>query len=396
MEKVTVLGSTGSIGTSTLDVIRRNHDKFAVFALGAGRDVQSMFRQCCEFKPRFAALADENAANELAKEIKNAGLSTEVLCGSASLAAIASDPEADSVMAAVAGIAGLESSLAAAKSGKRVYLANKEALVMTGHLFIEAAKESGACILPVDSEHNAIFQSLPESEQRAIGFCDMKRAGIRKVLLTGSGGPFRTTDPKTLSDVTPEQAVAHPNWSMGKKISVDSATMMNKGFEYIEAKWLFNLDPSEIEVIVHPESVIHSMVQYVDGSVIAELGNPDMRTPIARAMSYPDRVESGVTDLDFFSLSGLHFLKPDLERYPCLKLAYEACASGQAATTAITAADEIAVHAFLNRQIGFLDIAGIAAEAMDKFAGEPVGSLDEVRELNARVIEWAKKRVAAR
>ena len=291
MENITVLGSTGSIGRSTLDVVRRNSDRFRVFALGAGCNVDQMFADVMEFKPDFAVLSDESAASRLKDLLAGINSVTRILSGYDQLSFIASHECCDSVMAAIVGAAGLVPALAAVRAGKKLYLANKESLVMTGHLFIMALKESGSCILPVDSEHNAIFQSLPETEQHRLGFCSMKDAGVSRILLTGSGGPFRQLPLDRLASVTPEEAVAHPTWNMGSKISVDSSTMMNKGFEFIEAKWLFNLNNDDIQVVIHPQSVIHSMVQYRDGSVIAQMGNPDMRTPIARVMAYPDRIE---------------------------------------------------------------------------------------------------------
>ncbi|MBQ8708728.1 MAG: 1-deoxy-D-xylulose-5-phosphate reductoisomerase [Succinivibrionaceae bacterium] len=389
MEKITVLGSTGSIGRSTLDVIRRNRDRFNVFALGACRNAERMLADVMEFGPEFAVLADEDAAGRLAQRLEAEGSATRVLAGSDGLCRIASSPECDSVMAAIVGAAGLVPALAAVKAGKKLYLANKESLVMTGHLFVQALAESGAAILPVDSEHNAIFQSLPETEQRRLCFCSMQEAGVDKILLTGSGGPFRTTDLRDLASVTPEQAVAHPTWNMGSKISVDSSTMMNKGFEFIEAKWLFNLKNDDIKVVIHPQSVIHSMVQYRDGSVLAQLGNPDMRTPIARVMSYPERIESGVGHLDFFSLKELTFFEPDYRRYPCLKLAVDACWSGQAATTALNAANEVAVAAFLDRRIAYPDICRICSQTVEKHCGDAIVDVDSVLELDRRARQTA-------
>jgi len=292
------------------------------------------------------------------------------------------------------GSAGLVSALAAVKSGKKLYLANKESLIMTGHLFIDAARKSNSQILPVDSEHNAIFQSLPESEQHRIGFCDLEKAGISHVLLTGSGGPFRECPLEQLESVTPAQALAHPTWSMGPKITVDSSTMMNKGFEFIEAKWLFNLANSQIKVLVHPQSVVHSMVQYVDGSVIAELGNPDMRTPIARVMAYPNRITSGVEPMDFVKLSGLTFMEPDYNRYPCLKLAIDSCWSGQAATTALNAANEVAVYAFLNGRIAYLDIYRVCADTVARFDSDSIADVDSVLDLHSRAEAFASQLVS--
>jgi 1-deoxy-D-xylulose-5-phosphate reductoisomerase len=389
MENITVLGSTGSIGRSTLDVIRRNPDRFRVFALGAGGNADQMFSDVMEFKPDFAVLSDKSGAEKLRELLKAENSDTAVLSGYEQLSFIASHESCDSVMAAIVGAAGLVPALAAVKSGKKLYLANKESLVMTGHLFIEALRKSGSRILPVDSEHNAIFQSLPQTEQERLGFCHMKDAGVSRILLTGSGGPFRQLPLERMPFVTPEEAVAHPTWSMGSKISVDSSTMMNKGFEFIEAKWLFNLNNEDIQVVIHPQSVIHSMVQYVDGSVIAQLGNPDMRTPIARVMAYPDRVESGVGALDFCSLSGLSFFEPDYNRYPCLKLSIDACWSGQAATTALNAANEIAVSAFLNHSISYPRIYEICSKAVDRHCGDTISDVDSVLELDKKARETA-------
>ncbi|MBQ8976576.1 MAG: 1-deoxy-D-xylulose-5-phosphate reductoisomerase [Succinivibrionaceae bacterium] len=395
MENLTVLGSTGSIGQSTLDVVRRNRDLFCVYALGAGSNAERMISDCIEFNPAYAVLQQESAAEKVRTELKNhPEIRTEVLSGSDALNSIASAGECDSVMAAIVGSAGLVSALAAVKSGKKLYLANKESLIMTGHLFIDAARKSNSQILPVDSEHNAIFQSLPESEQHRIGFCDLEKAGISHVLLTGSGGPFRECPLEQLESVTPAQALAHPTWSMGPKITVDSSTMMNKGFEFIEAKWLFNLANSQIKVLVHPQSVVHSMVQYLDGSVIAELGNPDMRTPIARVMAYPNRITSGVEPMDFVKLSGLTFMEPDYNRYPCLKLAMDSCWSGQAATTALNAANEVAVYAFLNGRIAYLDIYRVCADTVARFDSDSIADVDSVLDLHSRAEAFASQLVS--
>ncbi|MGL4206551.1 MAG: 1-deoxy-D-xylulose-5-phosphate reductoisomerase [Aeromonadaceae bacterium] len=384
MHQLTVLGSTGSIGSSTLDVVRRHPDKFQIQALAAHSDVARMLADCLEFSPRYAVLVQDEAAVRLRLALRDAGSTTEVLSGAQALCEVARLSEVDTVMAAIVGSAGLLSALSAIEAGKRVLLANKEALVMSGALFMAAARASGATVLPVDSEHNAIFQSLPESVQQQLGYCDLAQAGVERILLTGSGGPFRYTPIPELISVTPAQAVSHPNWSMGRKISVDSATMMNKGLEFIEAKWLFNAAPEQIQVIIHPQSVIHSMVQYRDGSVLAQMGKPDMRTPIAHAMAYPERVASGVEPLDFFSQGELTFLKPDFARYPCLQLAIEACWSGQAATTALNAANELAVSAFLDGQIGFMTIHTICAHVVEKLAGVPTPDLATILELDAQ------------
>ncbi|MGY3928562.1 1-deoxy-D-xylulose-5-phosphate reductoisomerase [Aeromonas simiae] len=385
MENLVILGASGSIGQSTLKVVRQHPGRWQLLALTAARSVDSMLRDCLEFSPRFAVMVDELAAGELAGRLRAHGCPTRVLSGTDALCDVAAHPDADSVMAAIVGAAGLPATLAAVRAGKRVLLANKESLVMSGALFMDAVREHGATLLPIDSEHNAIFQSLPAEVQSHLGFCDLAAAGVSKILLTGSGGPFRYRDIETLAAVTPEEAIAHPNWSMGPKISVDSATMMNKGLEYIEARWLFNAAPEQIQVIIHPQSVIHSMVQYKDGSVLAQLGNPDMCTPIAHAMGYPQRIVSGVEPLDFFSVGEFSFIRPDERRYPCLRLAIEACAAGQAATTALNAANEVAVAAFLQGGLGYMAIAGLVERACSRFGGEGVSDLAALLDLDARV-----------
>lgn len=391
VENITVLGSTGSIGQNTLDVIRRNPERFRVKALGAGSNVGKMFSDVKEFRPDVAVLADKDAALELERLVRAEGDlgSVRVEGGYDVLSSIASLPDTDSVMAAISGSAGLVPALAAIKAGKKIYLANKESLIMTGHLFIDEARRSHSVILPVDSEHNAMFQCLPEIVQQSIGYCDMKAAGVSKLLLTGSGGPFRKRDISTFDAITPEEAVAHPTWSMGRKISVDSATMMNKGFEFIEAKWLFNAANDQISVIIHPESMIHSMVQYRDGAVLAEIGNPDMRTPIARVMSYPDRIDSGVGPVDFFAIEHLEFIRPDFSRYPCLKLAIDSCWSGQSATTALNAANEKAVAAFLDRRIRFTDIVRVCSETVSRFSSERSETMEDVFALDSAASAYA-------
>lgn len=378
MHNLVILGASGSIGQSTLKVLRHNPGRWQVLALTAARSVEAMLRDCLEFSPRFAVMVDEAAASELAAQLKTHGSATRVMAGPAALYEVAAHPDAHSVMAAIVGAAGLAPTMAAVRAGKRILLANKEALVMSGAFFMEAVREHGAELLPIDSEHNAIFQCLPEAIQRQPGFCDLAGAGISKILLTGSGGPFRYTDIAELARVTPAQAIAHPNWSMGAKISVDSATMINKGLEYIEARWLFNAAPEQIQVVIHPQSVIHSMVQYKDGSVLAQLGNPDMCTPIAHALAYPARIESGVEPLDFFTVGEFSFIRPDYERYPCLQLAMHACQQGQAATTALNAANEEAVAAFLAERIGFMDIARVNEATMLALGGTAAGSLDDL------------------
>ncbi|BBS16070.1 MULTISPECIES: 1-deoxy-D-xylulose-5-phosphate reductoisomerase [Aeromonas] len=378
MQNLVILGASGSIGQSTLKVLRHNPGRWQVLALTAARSVDAMLRDCLEFSPRFAVMMDEGAASDLAGRLKAHGSTTRVLSGQAALCDVAAHPDAHSVMAAIVGAAGLAPTMAAVRAGKRILLANKEALVMSGAFFMEAVREHGAELLPIDSEHNAIFQCLPVDVQRQPGFCDLAGAGISKILLTGSGGPFRYADVGELHHVTPAQAIAHPNWSMGAKISVDSATMMNKGLEYIEARWLFNAAPEQIQVVIHPQSVIHSMVQYKDGSVLAQLGNPDMCTPIAHALAYPERIESGVEPLDFFSVGEFSFIRPDYERYPCLALAMSACQQGQGATTSLNAANEEAVAAFLAERIGFMDIARVNESVMAELGSSAAGSLADL------------------
>ncbi|MDX7856610.1 1-deoxy-D-xylulose-5-phosphate reductoisomerase [Aeromonas caviae] len=378
MQNLVILGASGSIGQSTLKVLRHNPGRWQVLALTAARSVDAMLRDCLEFSPRFAVMVDEGAASDLAGRLKAHGSTTRVLSGQAALCDVAAHPDAHSVMAAIVGAAGLAPTMAAVRAGKRILLANKEALVMSGAFFMEAVREHGAELLPIDSEHNAIFQCLPVDVQRQPGFCDLAGAGISKILLTGSGGPFRYADVGELHHVTPAQAIAHPNWSMGAKISVDSATMMNKGLEYIEARWLFNAAPEQIQVVIHPQSVIHSMVQYKDGSVLAQLGNPDMCTPIAHALAYPKRIESGVEPLDFFSVGEFSFIRPDYERYPCLALAMSACQQGQGATTSLNAANEEAVAAFLAERIGFMDIARVNESVMAELGSSAAGSLADL------------------
>lgn len=378
MQNLVILGASGSIGQSTLKVLRHNPGRWQVLALTAARSVDAMLRDCLEFSPRFAVMVDEGAASDLAGRLKAHGSTTRVLSGQAALCDVAAHPDAHSVMAAIVGAAGLAPTMAAVRAGKRILLANKEALVMSGAFFMEAVREHGAELLPIDSEHSAIFQCLPVDVQRQPGFCDLAGAGISKILLTGSGGPFRYADVGELHHVTPAQAIAHPNWSMGAKISVDSATMMNKGLEYIEARWLFNAAPEQIQVVIHPQSVIHSMVQYKDGSVLAQLGNPDMCTPIAHALAYPERIESGVEPLDFFSVGEFSFIRPDYERYPCLALAMRACQQGQGATTSLNAANEEAVAAFLAERIGFMDIARVNESVMAELGSSAAGSLADL------------------
>lgn len=369
MRKLTILGATGSIGASTLKVVAENPEQFTIVALAAGQNVTKMRELCQIWQPKYAVMADAKAARRLMEQLTALHLNTEVLYGEEAMCYVAAHEEVDTVMAAIVGAAGLIPTMAAIKAGKRVLLANKEALVMSGQLFIDAVDTYGATLLPVDSEHNAIFQCLPAEAQSRLGRCDLPASGISHILLTGSGGPFRYSDVASLSGVTPEQAIAHPNWSMGPKISVDSATMMNKGLEYIEAKWLFNASREQLNVLIHPQSVIHSMVQYQDGSVIAQLGEPDMATPIAQSLAYPQRIPAGVPPLDFTRLSELTFVDVDYQRYPCLQLAIDACYLGQHATTSLNAANEVAVDAFLRGQIRFTDIATINDKVLSKVCG---------------------------
>ncbi len=391
MNNICILGSTGSIGVSTLDVISRHPDKYNVVCLTANASVDVLFEQCVQFLPERVVMVSKPSAEQLKIKLAAANLaSIEVLFGEQALEEVARDPSSDTVMAAIVGASGLMPTLSAVKASKKVLLANKEALVTSGAIFIEAVKHAKAQLLPIDSEHNAIFQCLPQSEQQKTGFCQLHDAGITKILLTGSGGPFRTLSIAELAQVTPEQACAHPNWSMGQKISVDSATMMNKGLEFIEAKWLFNLKPSDIQVVLHPQSTIHSMVQYADGSVIAQMGNPDMRTPIAHALAFPERISSGVAPLDFFTTHSFEFEEVDYQKYPNLKLAMNACELGQAACTALNAANEIAVAAFLNKAIKFTDIAKINETSMNKFVSEEVTNIEAVLNLDKRVRVFAQ------
>ncbi len=389
MHQICILGSTGSIGVSTLDVIQRNPELFQVASLAANTNVDVIFEQCRTFSPRRVALVSEPHAKELAQRLNDANLSIEVLSGEAALCELAVDESTDTIMAAIVGAAGLLPTYQAIKADKRVLLANKEALVTSGQIFIDALKQSNATLLPIDSEHNAIYQCLPWAEQQQVGECQLKDNGVNKLLLTGSGGPFRTYPLTDFDTITPAQACKHPNWDMGRKISVDSATMMNKGLEFIEAKWLFNVAPEDIQVVLHPQSTIHSMVQYKDGSVLAQMGNPDMRTPIAHALAYPKRVDAGVDNLDFFTTASFDFQAPDFERYPNLKLAIDACKVGQAACTALNAANEIAVEAFLNEQIKFTDIFKINETSVKNFVLEQVITIDDVLDLDSRARKFA-------
>lgn len=393
MKHLTLLGSTGSIGCSTLDVVRHNPDRFSITALVAGKNVTRMVEQCLEFTPRFAVMDDEASARQLKAELQQQGCPTQIMSGQQAACEMAALDEVDQVMAAIVGAAGLVPTLAAIRAGKTVLLANKESLVTCGRLFMDAVKESGAQLLPVDSEHNAIFQSLPETIQQNLGYADLEQNGVSSILLTGSGGPFRETPMSELASMTPDQACRHPNWSMGRKISVDSATMMNKGLEYIEARWLFNASAHQMEVLIHPQSVIHSMVRYQDGSVLAQLGEPDMRTPIAHTMAWPERVPSGANALDFCKLSALSFAAPDYDRYPCLKLAIDAFAQGQAATTALNAANEVTVSAFLASAIRFTDIAALNLSVLEQMVLSEPQSIDDVLAVDRLARDVAQKQV---
>ena len=393
MQKMDILGATGSIGASTLSVIGNNPEAYSIYALVANTNVDKMLALCMEHKPSIAHMVDVDAARLLRQRLPvNSGV--EVTTGATELDDLVSASCVDTVMAAIVGAAGLLPTLAAVKAGKRVLLANKESLVMSGRLFIDAMKASGAQVLPVDSEHNAIFQALPESIQSNLGYCDLDGAGISHILLTGSGGPFLTSPLDSLSAMTPAQACKHQNWSMGRKISVDSASMMNKGLEYIEARWLFNTTPEQLKVVIHPQSVIHSMVQYRDGSVLAQLGNPDMRTPIAHCMAYPQRITSGVEPLDFIKVGQLSFLEPDFERFPCLSLAIEACKQGQEATTVLNAANEISVAAFLENKLTFTDIVKVNETCLSKVSMSSLKSLDDIIALDTQTRRFALELVA--
>jgi len=394
-KRIAVLGSTGSIGVNTLDVAARHPDRFSVVALAAGRNDALLLEQCVEHRPAHAVIADADAAERLARGVKAQGLPTQVHCGNEALEQIVAGAGVDAVMAAIVGAAGLPATLAAARAGKQVLLANKEALVMSGALFMKAVAEGGATLLPIDSEHSAIFQSLPR------GFScgregELVRAGVRKVMLTASGGPFRTTPIERLAKVTPQEACNHPNWVMGRKISVDSATMMNKGLEVIEAHWLFGAPLEAIQVVVHPQSVIHSMVEYADGSVIAQLGQPDMRTPIACALAHPERIESGVPPIDFTTMGALEFDRIDPQRFPCLGLAREAIREGGIAPAVLNAANEIAVESFLDGKLAFTGIADVIEKVLGEARNEPMVSLEQVYAADIEARALARRFVSRR
>lgn len=390
-KSITILGSTGSIGTSTLDVLSRHPHAFRVHALTASSQVDLMLAQCAKFKPTVAVMAQESAGQQLAEKVKAEGLPVQVRWGAEALIDVASHPDVDAVMAAIVGAAGLPACMAAARSGKRLLLANKEALVVGGEVFLQAVREGGALLLPIDSEHSAIFQSLPEDPKTW-------QSRVQKIILTASGGPFRSRDPSTLRDVTPEQACAHPNWVMGRKISVDSATMMNKALEVIEARYLFGLQPSQLEVVIHPQSVIHSMVQYQDHSVVAQLGTPDMRVPIAYGLSWPERISSGASALDFHALPAMTFEAMDepghLLRFPGLKLAWETLNGASGSCAVLNAANEVAVEAFLNRKIRFDQIHEVNRHTLDLWVGDAPQNLDDLIEIDTRSRQVAQQVVA--
>ncbi len=388
MRRVSLLGATGSIGDSTLDVIARHADRFDVVGLAAQRNWQKLAELCCRFRPQLAALVDEDAARELERALAGKGLTTRVLAGDAGLDAVATLADADTVLAAIVGATGLRPTLAAARAGKRILLANKEALVIGGAAFMQAVVEGGATLLPVDSEHNAIFQCLPAHYARTPQAC-----GVRRLVLTASGGPFRSRAPDELASVTPDEACAHPNWVMGRKISVDSATMMNKALEVIEAHWLFGLPGERIDVLIHPQSVIHSLVEYVDGSVLAQLGNPDMRTPIAQALSFPDRIDAGVMPLDLARIGALAFEAPDFKRFPCLALGYQALSAGGTAPAVLNAANEIAVAAFLDGRISYPAIAQSCADALQRVPIARVATLDDALAADAKARAHVRSRL---
>ncbi|MES2500073.1 MAG: 1-deoxy-D-xylulose-5-phosphate reductoisomerase [Pseudomonadota bacterium] len=385
IKNVTVLGSTGTIGLQTLDVIARHADRYQVYALAANSSVEAILKQCIQFKPKFAVLLNEKAALDLRSKLQAINSKTEVISGMTGLEQISSDDAVDIVMAAIVGAAGLKPAMAAANAGKRILLANKETLVMAGTLFMQAVKAGGATLLPIDSEHNAIFQVMPPQQ-----LSHLSDGGVRKIILTASGGPFRQYSPAQLAEVTPAQALKHPNWVMGAKITIDSATLMNKGLEVIEAHWLFNAKPEQIEVVVHPQSVIHSMVEYIDGSVLAQLGNPDMRTPIAYALAYPSRIESGVASLNLLEIAKLEFEAPDIIRFPCLQLAYDALALSGTAPAILNAVNEVAVQAFLNHHIHFLNIPILIEKALNAIHSEPVSSLEQLIDIDAQARQFAR------
>ena len=390
--RLTILGSTGSIGNSTLDVVARHSARFLVYALTAHRNTEKLIAQCVKFRPEVAVVCDAAAAAQAETELRQHGIATQVAYGMQALEDVAQSAECDAVVAAIVGAAGLRPTIAAARAGKRILLANKEALVMSGAIFMNAARNGGATLLPVDSEHNAIFQCLHRGDAASL---IASTEGVTKIVLTASGGPFRTRDPATLGDATPEQACQHPTWVMGRKISVDSATMMNKGLEVIEARWLFALPSESIDVMIHPQSVIHSMVTYADGSMLAQLGNPDMRTPIAHALAFPDRIESGVDGLDLAKIGSLSFEAPDERRFPCLALARQALSAGGISSAALNAANEVAIEAFLARRIRFTDIASTVAAVLDRLPNRNPFDLDDVLGTDDEARRAAHEHIAA-
>jgi len=402
--QITLLGATGSIGRSTLDVITRHADRYQVYALTANTSVDALEKLCECWTPLYAVMVDELSAAELSNRLKSKKIKTQVLSGEAGLLQVVENDHVNCVVAAIVGAAGLVPALAAAKAGKRLLLANKEALVMSGKLFMDTVRDNNALLMPVDSEHNAIFQCLPESFTQHHSSATMTRgkinskqekSGVERILLTASGGPFRTFTAAQLHDVTPAQAINHPNWDMGKKISVDSATLMNKGLELIEAYWLFDMDIDNIDVVVHPQSVIHSMVTYSDGSVLAQLGNPDMRTPIAHALAWPERINAGVEPLNIFDVAKLEFEQPDLERFPCLRLCYQAIKAGGCASIVLNAANEVAVAAFLEEKIGFTDIATLIEKTLNKAdLSQDTGSIEKILEVDVMARTITNKYVA--
>ena len=392
LQQVTILGATGTIGVNTLDVISQHPERFAVFALTANENVDGLFAQCQKFTPTYAVMLQAQAAEQLSLKLKQAGSTTEVLSGMTALEFVSAHPDVDAVMAAIVGAAGLKPAIAAAKAGKRILLANKETLVMAGNIFMQAVETGGATLLPIDSEHNAIFQVMPNDRRMSL-----KDGGVKKILLTASGGPFRQASNEALKQVNVKQALNHPNWVMGPKITIDSATLMNKGLEVIEARWLFNALPAQIEVVVHPQSVIHSMVEYIDGSVLAQLGNPDMRTPIAYALGYPERLQSGVSGLDLFKIARLDFEAPDTQKFPCLRLAFDALKAGGNAAAIMNAANEVAVEAFMQEKIRFTDIPALIESVLENSTITQVTDLEMLISCDqqARMLseDWVKRPV---
>ncbi len=397
LQQVTILGATGTIGLQTLDVIAQHPAHYKVFALTASSKVKNLFDLCCLHQPRFAVLLQESSAKELAQLLKLANIKTTVLCGEAALSEVAAHKEVNIVMAAIVGAAGLLPAMAAAKAGKKVLLANKETLVMAGNLFMQAVAEGGATLLPIDSEHNAIFQVMPVQKQTSQKQnATLNNLGIKRILLTASGGPFRNASVETLQNVTRAEALNHPNWVMGPKITIDSATLMNKGLEVIEAHWLFNAPADKIDVVVHPQSIIHSMVEYIDGSVLAQLGNPDMRTPIAYGLGFPERIESNVSSLDFLTMAKLEFCAPDLIKFPCLRLAYDALKAEGTAPAILNAANEVAVAAFLADKIKFLDIPQVIENVLESTTVENVISIEQLIDVDAKARRFASQLITTK